>query len=90
MNALRQFLTPQTTVDKNILIVDDTPANLQLLTVMLKSQGYQVRSALNGAMALLACNRQIPDLVLLDVVMPEMSGYQVCKQLKNWRCWIKG
>jgi diguanylate cyclase (GGDEF)-like protein len=83
MNALRQFLNPQTTIDKNILIVDDTPANLQLLTVMLKSQGYQVRSALNGAMALLACNHQIPDLVLLDVVMPEMSGYQVCEKLKT-------
>lgn len=83
MSALRQFLTPQTTIAKTILIVDDTPANLQVLTLMLKEQGYQVRNALNGAMALMVCDREPPDLIILDIMMPQMNGYELCKQLKG-------
>ena len=83
MSALRQFPIPQTATPKNILLVDDTPANLQVLTLMLKEQGYQVRNALNGAMALMACDRQPPDLIILDIMMPQMNGYQLCQQLKN-------
>lgn len=66
----------------DILVVDDTPANLQLLTVMLKERGYKVRPVLSGKLALLAASRQPPDLILLDINMPEMDGYEVCMKLK--------
>ncbi len=67
----------------NILIVDDTPDNLRLLSVMLTEQGYQVRKALSGQMALIACRNMLPDLILLDVMMPEMNGYEVCQEIKS-------
>lgn len=67
----------------NILVVDDTPNNLRLLSAMLTSQGYEVRKALNGKMALTACRVVLPDVILLDINMPEMDGYQVCKALKS-------
>ena len=66
----------------NILIVDDTPANLRLLSNMLSDQGYKVRSVINGQMALTAIHAAAPDLVLLDIRMPGMSGYEVCEALK--------
>ena len=66
----------------NILVVDDTPANLQLLVAMLSEQGYKVRPANNGRIALRAAHLAPPDLVLLDVNMPDMDGYEVCRQLK--------
>lgn len=66
----------------NILIVDDHPDNLRLLAKMLESQGYPVRKSLNGRMALQAVHRHPPDLILLDITMPEMNGYEVCQQLK--------
>lgn len=66
----------------NILIVDDTPDNLRLLTKILEAQGYLVRKALNGKMALQGVHRQPPDLILLDITMPEMDGYEVCQKLK--------
>ncbi len=66
----------------NILIVDDTPANLRLLSNMLTEQGYKVRAVINGAMALMAANTAPPDLILLDISMPGMSGYEVCVELK--------
>ncbi|BAY13729.1 hybrid sensor histidine kinase/response regulator [Calothrix sp. NIES-2098] len=67
----------------NILVVDDTPNNLRLLSAMLTAQGYEVRKALNGKLALTACRMVLPDVILLDINMPEMDGYQVCQQLKN-------
>lgn len=67
----------------DILIVDDTPANLRLLSVMLSKQGYQVRKAINGQMALTAVQALKPDLILLDIMMPELDGYEVCRQLKT-------
>lgn len=67
----------------NILVVDDTPDNLRLLSVMLTAQGFEVRKALNGKMALTACQTVLPDVILLDINMPEMDGYQVCQQLKT-------
>ncbi|MHC5936326.1 hybrid sensor histidine kinase/response regulator [Nostoc sp.] len=67
---------------KNILVVDDTPDNLRLLSAMLTAQGFEVRKALNGRMALTACQMVLPDVILLDINMPEMNGYQVCQQLK--------
>lgn len=67
----------------DILIVDDTFANLQLLANMLKGEGYKVRPASSGAMALQAVTKKHPDLILLDIKMPEMDGYEVCAALKN-------
>ena len=66
----------------NILVVDDTPDNLRLLAKILDSQGYIIRKSLNGRMALQAVHREPPDLILLDINMPEMNGYEVCQQLK--------
>src|SRR5687767_4588726 len=66
----------------SILVVDDTPANLQVLTGMLKDRGYKVRPVPGGKLALLAARRDPPDLILLDINMPEMNGYEVCEHLK--------
>ncbi|OAI55400.1 hypothetical protein AYO47_00415 [Planctomyces sp. SCGC AG-212-M04] len=63
-------------------MVDDTPANLQVLTGMLKERRYKVRPVPSGKLALLAAQRDPPDLILLDINMPEMNGYEVCQQLK--------
>ncbi|CAD5981316.1 Cyclic di-GMP phosphodiesterase PA4781 [Planktothrix tepida] len=66
----------------NILIVDDTPDNLRLLAKILESQGYIVRKSLNGRMALQGVQRDPPNLILLDINMPEMNGYEICEKLK--------
>ncbi|MBD3560733.1 response regulator, partial [Planktothrix sp. FACHB-1355] len=66
----------------NILIVDDKPDNLRLLATILSERGYEVRKALNGQMALTACRASLPNLILLDINMPEMNGYEVCEYLK--------
>lgn len=66
----------------NILIVDDTLPNLRLLSKMLRKQGYKVRGAPNGTMALSAAQLAPPDLILLDIHMPDLNGYQVCQRLK--------
>ncbi len=66
----------------DILIVDDTPANLRLLSQMLAEQGFQARPVPDGALALAAVQAETPDLILLDIRMPEMSGYEVCERLK--------
>jgi len=66
----------------NILIVDDTVANLTLLSQMLKNCGYRTRPVPNGRLALQAAKGDKPDLVLLDITMPEMDGYEVCTRLK--------
>jgi len=65
-----------------ILAVDDTPASLRLLTDILKVEGYEVRSAISGELALHAATSNPPELVLLDIRMPEMNGYEVCRHLK--------
>jgi two-component system, sensor histidine kinase and response regulator len=67
----------------DIMIVDDTPANLKLLEDMLLQQGYQVRSFPLGRLALAAAKKKRPDLILLDVMMPEMNGYEVCGRMKS-------
>ncbi|MBF2027390.1 MAG: EAL domain-containing protein [Oscillatoriales cyanobacterium C42_A2020_001] len=66
----------------DILVVDDTPENLRLLSTMLVREGFYVRKALNGAMALTAVEALQPDLILLDIMMPEMDGFEVCERLK--------
>ncbi|MFB2833394.1 response regulator [Floridanema evergladense] len=65
-----------------ILIVDDTPDNLRLLSVMLNKKGFKVRKALNGRTAIASAQAAIPDLILLDIKMPDMEGYEVCQHLK--------
>ena len=68
---------------RNILIVDDKPDNLRLLSTMLASYGYQVRKAISGQVALQGAQTAPPDLILLDINMPQMNGYEVCEKLKT-------
>lgn len=65
-----------------VMVVDDTPANLELLAEILHRQGYGVVEFPRGAMALRAAAQNPPDLILLDVMMPELDGFEVCRQLK--------
>jgi diguanylate cyclase (GGDEF)-like protein len=67
----------------NILVVDDRQENLHCLAMMLANDGYEVRKVRTGKMALVAAQAKLPDLILLDIIMPEMDGYQVCRQLKS-------
>ena len=67
----------------DILIVDDVLENIRLLSTILDSNGYQTRKATNGAMALKAVEATLPSLILLDVRMPGLSGYEVCQHLKS-------
>jgi two-component system, sensor histidine kinase and response regulator len=67
----------------NIMVVDDNPANLKLLEDMLSQRGYEVRSFPRGRLALAAADQEPPDLILLDINMPEMNGYEVCGRLKS-------
>ena len=62
-----------------ILIVDDTPANIQMLMAILREEGYQLSAATNGRQAIEVIEKVRPDLVLMDVVMPEMDGYEACR-----------
>ena len=66
----------------SILVVDDTAANLRLLLNVLSAAGYQVRPVTEGAAAIRAAQLDPPDLILLDIKMPEMDGYEVCRRLK--------
>jgi sigma-B regulation protein RsbU (phosphoserine phosphatase) len=68
--------------DTSILVVDDTPANLQMIASMLKNRGYKVRLVPSGKLALQAARRDPPNLILLDINMPDMNGFEVCEQLK--------
>src|SRR5947209_4329498 len=65
-----------------ILVVDDNPADQQYLEKILREKGYTVYPARQGSLALKFVQAKAPDLILLDVNMPEMDGYQVCEQLK--------
>jgi diguanylate cyclase (GGDEF)-like protein len=66
-----------------ILIVDDTSVNLQLLNLLLSRHGYRILTAVDGNIALAAIQQELPDLILLDIMMPGMDGYEVCEQLKR-------
>ncbi|MCT7963339.1 response regulator [Laspinema sp. D1] len=66
-----------------ILIVDDQPDNLRVLSSMLVLKGYNVRKALTGEMALATCEKVVPDLILLDIMMPDLTGYEVCEFLQS-------
>jgi adenylate cyclase len=70
-------------VAQRILVVDDTPQNIKLLGDLLASKGYEVATAASGEQALDAIARQPPDLVLLDVMMPGLNGYDVCRKIRE-------
>jgi diguanylate cyclase (GGDEF)-like protein len=76
---------PDENENTDILIVDDTPGNLHLLSRILLKRGYRVREANDGKTALEAAQTLLPDLILLDIMMPDMDGYSVCAQLKSER-----
>ncbi len=73
----------QEMIPAEILVVDDIAANLKLLTDILTGQGYRVRPATGGQLALRSVAFRLPDLILLDVTMPDMNGYEVCQALKS-------
>lgn len=87
MSDVRTADTPKSGVraaeTARLMIVDDTPDNLRLLSSMLREEGHDVRLFPNGRMALQAARQEAPDLVLLDVHMPGMNGFEVCEQLKD-------
>jgi len=66
-----------------ILLVDDKKENLELLDSFLVGNGYRIRSALSAKMAFMSIEARLPDLILLDIEMPEINGYEVCKTLKS-------
>src|SRR5271154_5261207 len=66
-----------------VLVVDDVPANVKLLEARLTAEYFDVITATNGAQALQICERAECDLVLLDVMMPDMDGFEVCRRLKS-------
>src|SRR5271154_5599797 len=67
---------------QSILVVDDDSESLSLLTSVLTSEGYQVRSANSGKLALASVTAWVPQLILLDLRMPDMDGFEVCRRLK--------
>ena len=69
---------------KDILIIDDVADNLRVLSSILTREGYNVRKALNWQMALTATQTVLPDLILLDIMMPEVDGYEICQTFKAW------
>jgi CheY-like chemotaxis protein len=64
-------------------VVDDTPTNLQLISEALTDAGFEVATAINGEMALKQIQYSLPDLILLDVMMPGINGFETCKRLKK-------
>lgn len=78
----RQSNVYMTSPIADILVVDDKPDNLKILVAMLTKANYKVRSVLSGEMALTAARAAMPDLILLDINMPTMNGYEVCEAIK--------
>jgi len=81
------FVIPRTAIKGNwmthkILIVDDSIENRMLLSVILKKHGFEIIEAANGKEAMDICSRNLPDLILLDIVMPQKNGYEVCSEFK--------
>ncbi|MGA2502585.1 MAG: response regulator [Anaerolineales bacterium] len=66
-----------------ILVVDDNDMNLILLSKILELEGYQVTTALNGMEAIRSAEKRMPDLAILDVMMPDMDGYELCRKLRQ-------
>ncbi|PZU98923.1 MAG: diguanylate cyclase response regulator [Pseudanabaena sp.] len=80
-----EFVTPNAPLEPkgNILLIDDLPENLRLLTELLTNLGYTARCAISGSRALKSIRFKLPDIILLDIQMPEMDGYQVCQAFKD-------
>src|SRR6478735_2298649 len=70
----------------SVLVVDDTVDNLRLLSTVLSEQGYEVRAVTSGRQALQAVEHDPPDLILLDITMPEMDGFEVGRRLMALEC----
>ena len=69
---------------KRILVVDDEPSIIKFLKANLETQNYEVLTAMNGAEALKVFEMELPDLMLLDITMPKMDGFEVCRRLREW------
>ena len=69
--------------NKKILVIDDNPGIVRLDESLLKSQGYEVISASDGALGLKLAQEEKPDIVFLDIILPEMHGFEVCKRIKE-------
>src|SRR5215471_21516251 len=74
-------------MNERILVVDDTPANIQTVATILKGHGYQLSVATSGQQALDLLERVRPDLVLLDVMMPGIDGFETCRRIKASEGW---
>jgi len=70
-----------------ILVIEDEPANIQTLSTLLKERGYQINIATNGRQALEVLERIRPDLILLDIMMPEIDGFETCRRIKTSTAW---
>src|SRR5438067_9827004 len=70
-----------------ILVIDDEPANIHTLSTLLKERGYQINIATNGGQALQVLERIRPDLILLDIMMPELDGFETCRRIKASTAW---
>ena len=68
---------------RRVMIVDDTPTNIELLSGILEGEGYRIQAAISGEVALETAARTPPHLILLDVVMPGMDGFETCARLKQ-------
>ena len=72
---------------RNVLVVDDEPNIVLSIKFLMKQKGYEVRTASNGEEALQALHERVPDLILLDVMMPKPDGYEVCQKIRATREW---
>ena len=68
---------------KRLLVIEDDPANLRLMVLLLKAAGHQVTGASNGEAGLEAARRELPDLILCDGRMPDMTGFEVARQIRS-------
>ncbi len=80
---IQEQMSEDNNLEASVLIVDDQPANLRVLATMLKGNNYKVKKALDGESALIAAEVSPPDLILLDILMPNMDGYEVCNKIKS-------
>src|SRR4030043_454849 len=76
-------MAEQTNMSAKILIVDDEPNVLRMVSYTLHAEGYEIVTAQNGAEAITKAKTEAPDLILLDVMLPDMSGVEVCAQIRN-------
>lgn len=84
MNQLKHELPCYHTSSATILIIDDNPRNIQLLGYLLKEKGYQIAAAINAEQAYAMIESLKPDLILLDVVIPETDGFKICRKIRSF------